>query len=394
MSCVSVLIPDADAWPGLLVAHCLKASGKVALHGLSGSKTTPLRYSNLFTSFQCLEEGQGRLLDCVDEIVTKRGIDVVLPISNLGIRTFSEHRYELVSAAKLVDLPEPRTFDIATNKAALSEFLKAHGIAQPRTVTVAGGAKPMPETLSALSFPVLAKPPLSSGGNGIRRFDDRKQLESFLVDRAGELWIVQEFIEGSDLCVSALCRDGHIIASTEQRTISQLDNPYAPAKGIQFNGDSSATDLVRALIRKLGWSGVACIDLRLDARRQTPLVLELNGRYWTSLLGALKAGVNFPLLACEASLGALESNRQARKVRYFRGSSSAVLSLVGGGRSGIRPSETNLRYLARDPIPFLSTAVARIARTAGKKYPAATDAPGSSSVRPELDQAKRSAAGR
>ena len=53
------------------------------------------------------------------------------------------------------------------------------------------------------------------------------------------------------------------------------------------------------LIRELGWSGVANIDMRFDTPHQTPLVLELNGRYWFSLQGSLIAGINFPLLACD-----------------------------------------------------------------------------------------------
>jgi hypothetical protein len=39
---VSVLIPDAEAGMSVLVAHCLKASGRVTLQGLSGQTSGPL----------------------------------------------------------------------------------------------------------------------------------------------------------------------------------------------------------------------------------------------------------------------------------------------------------------------------------------------------------------
>ena len=103
------------------------------------------------------------------------------------------------------------------------------------------------------------------------------------------------------------------------------------------------------LVHELGWSGVANIDMRYDARHKIPMVLELNGRYWFSLLGSLNAGVNFPLLACEMCLGEIKANRKPHGARYFARKESALLSLVGGGRLGIRPHETDLRYL--DPIP-------------------------------------------
>jgi predicted ATP-grasp superfamily ATP-dependent carboligase len=123
-------------------------------------------------------------------------------------------------------------------------------------------------------------------------------------------------------------------------------------------------NVAERLIRELGWSGVANIDMRLDAGHKIPLVLEINGRYWFTLLGALNAGINFPLLACEMCLGELRANRKPHKARYFSGKESALLSLVGGGRFRIKPHETNLRYL--DPLPTAirsATSAAASART-------------------------------
>jgi hypothetical protein len=113
----------------------------------------------------------------------------------------------------------------------------------------------------------------------------------------------------------------------------------------------------RRLVEKLAWSGVANIDIRLDGQRGTPLILEVNGRYWLSLFGSLKAGVNFPLLACEAVFGQLTSNREARKTRYFRGTANVVLSLFGAGRYRVRLGETDLGFLIRAPVFFTSVLI-------------------------------------
>jgi predicted ATP-grasp superfamily ATP-dependent carboligase len=206
------------------------------------------------------------------------------------------------------------------------------------------------DRLSVLEFPVLAKPPLSSGGIGIRRFESLDGLAAFLSEQPrDERWVVQTLIEGRDLGVSVLCREGRILAATVQHPIKASPKPFQPPIGIEFRDDSSAMDVAERLMRELGWSGVANIDMRFDARRKIPLVLELNGRYWYSLLGSLNAGVNFPLLACEMSLDELRANRKPHRARYFSGRDSALLSLVGGGRFRIRPHETNLRYF--DPLP-------------------------------------------
>jgi hypothetical protein len=103
--------------------------------------------------------------------------------------------------------------------------------------------------------------------------------------------------------------------------------------------------------------------MRFDERLNVPLALEVNGRYWGSLLASLNADVNFPLLACEASLGITRSNRKPQKTRYFYGSKRhLLLSLAGGGKHRIRPSETFLRYFVRDPVPFTLQLANKIAK--------------------------------
>ena len=146
-----------------------------------------------------------------------------------------------------------------------------------------------------------------------------------------------------------LCRDGQILAATVQHAIKASSKPFESPIGIEFRDDPPAMNVAKRLIHELGWSGVANIDMRYDARHKIPMVLELNGRYWFSLLGSLNAGVNFPLLACEMCLGEIKANRKPHKARYFSRKESALLSLLGGGRFGIRPHETDLRYL--DPLP-------------------------------------------
>jgi D-aspartate ligase len=350
---MSVLIADADPWIGLSVARCLVTSGQVVLHGFARNGASSVSHSNLFTSF---EENKGKFepklwLARISQIIAERGIDVVLPIMGDAIRTLSEHRHTLSWAAKLPQLPNVRAFDTATDKAMIAEFLVMHGLPHPPTVVVTTGISGY-EGLSALEFPVLAKPALSSGaGKGIGRLESLEGLAAFFSKQSsGERWIVQTFIEGHDVDVSVLCRDGEIVAATVQHAIKTSSKPYHWAIGIDLRIDPSALDVAERLMRKLGFSGVAHIDMRFDARRKTPLVLEVNARYWRTVLGSLNARVNFPLLACEMTLGALRANRTQQRARYFHGKGSMFLSLVGGGRLRIRPHETNLRYAAQDPL--------------------------------------------
>lgn len=368
MGRISVLIPDVDDWLSLPVAYCLKTSGKVTVHGLSRRRWRPLRLSKLFASLNYVDDDLDPWLHRIDEIVAKQGVGVVLPVSNSAIRALGEHRQTLSCADRFVPLPEPDVFDIATNKASLTDFLTAHGFRQPTTVKVTAGAS-RPEGLSVLSFPVLAKPPLSSGGNGIRNFETPKALDDFLAGEGhDEDWVVQEFVPGTDLGVNVLCRNGQIIASTVQHAMIPSSVPYRASTSLEFRTDASAMDVAARLIEKLGWSGIANIDMRRSPTSEVPFVFELNGRYWLTLLGSLKAGVNFPLLACETAMGRLQANRQARETRYFGEQGNALLSLLGGGRFRIRPSETDLDQLFRDPMFFIAIQVAKLVKIFRDKF--------------------------
>jgi len=349
MNRISVLIPDADAQ--LPVVRCLGASKRAVVHGFALHPAPFLEHSRFLTSFEQFKDvfDVKLWLNRIGEIVAERRIDVVLPISEFATRTLSEHRQGLTWAAKLPPLPNPHSFDIATNKAKLAEFLDSNSIPHPPTVVVTAGL-PARDRLSTLKFPVLAKVPFSSGGVGTRRFEGLESLTIFLAEQPNdERWIVQTLIEGHDLAVNVLAQDGQILAATVQHVIMPSPKPFGPAIGFEFRDYPAAMNVAQGLIRELGWSGVANIDMRFDARHQIPLVLELNGRYWLSLLGSLNAGVNFPLLACEMCLGELRANRKSHSARYFYGRDSVLLSLLGGGKLRIKPHETNLRYF--DPYP-------------------------------------------
>jgi predicted ATP-grasp superfamily ATP-dependent carboligase len=49
----------------------------------------------------------------------------------------------------------------------------------------------------------------------------------------------------------------------------------------------------RALLRRLGWTGVAMIEYRYDPTTESWRFLEINGRFWGSLPLAIDAGIPF-----------------------------------------------------------------------------------------------------
>ncbi|MBA2376065.1 MAG: ATP-grasp domain-containing protein [Actinomycetota bacterium] len=82
-------------------------------------------------------------------------------------------------------------------------------------------------------------------------------------------------------------------------------------------------------------------------------ILEVNARYWTSLLGSLMMGVNFPHLACFAALDVPFPAPNYSHSHYYE-LGTALRRHLGRHRSrGDRPhllNETALRYKLTDPL--------------------------------------------
>lgn len=72
-------------------------------------------------------------------------------------------------------------------------------------------------------------------------------------------------------------------------------NKFSPQLGYEFIEESNILKTISELMKSLNWSGVACVDIRFDNKEQIFKVIEINTRYWRSLMGSLAAGVNFPL---------------------------------------------------------------------------------------------------
>jgi D-aspartate ligase len=214
---------------------------------------------------------------------------------------------------------------------------------------VLAGGEPLPRTLPA--FPALLKPALGSGGGLITRFDDQEQFQRF-ADKGGlcsRRWILQSYILGRDIDCSVICRQGRILAYTIQRSSEWPATSFAPIGAVEFVEDNEVLSLAKELVAALEWTGIAHIDM-LRARGDGRLfVLEMNGRYWASMLGSFRAGVNFPELACLDAVGEAFPRPTPRRIRFVRGTLRTVW------REARQPAETTLFWRLSDPGPLLAS---------------------------------------
>jgi predicted ATP-grasp superfamily ATP-dependent carboligase len=87
-----------------------------------------------------------------------------------------------------------------------------------------------------------------------------------------------------------------------------------------------------ALLRAMGWRGVAMVEFKQNLSDGSLRLMEINGRFWGSLQLAIDAGVDFPALAVDVALGRkrapLKAYRVGARSRWLWGDTDAMLALL------------------------------------------------------------------
>lgn len=231
-------------------------------------------------------------LDEVIHIIQNQQIDIILPASEDGFKFVAKFRKKLSKFCKVIALPSNDALDTAFDKWKLYNFLKKHDIPTPETYLFK-----QIEQISQFNYPVLVKPIDGCGGKNIQKFDTLAP-ESFqvILNQPSEVYLVQEYIDGYDMGCSVLCQDGQVIAYTIQQQLG-LTEGFAPKiDKLKFVHDSAVIDIVKKTMNALKWSGVANLDLRYNSKTEQINIIEINPRFWQSLMGSLSVSVNFPYL--------------------------------------------------------------------------------------------------
>jgi predicted ATP-grasp superfamily ATP-dependent carboligase len=248
------------------------------------------------------------LVDQVEETCQDLEIDCVLPVDYPTSVLLSEHGYG-VRSARVAALPHHGLMRMLHSKWEFSRILRRLGLPQPRT-ELAVDASSLAAT--QLEFPIVTKPVDRWGGVGFQVHYSREQLEQRIVvgGLAAEYpLVVQEYVAGQDVGFAFLARHGQLIAHAAFEQ---------PARGVRRYFDAPRLrQYVATLVRETGYHGVGEIDTRYDPATDDYRLLEVNPRFWASIVYAARAGMNFPdlLLHLDALPGDVGFRGQMDPVR-------------------------------------------------------------------------------
>jgi predicted ATP-grasp superfamily ATP-dependent carboligase len=156
--------------------------------------------------------------------------------------------------------------------------------------------------------------------------------------------ILQEKITGPGIGVFLCVHRGATVALFSHRRLREKP----PTGGVSVLSESIETrsDLRQyseRLLRELGWSGVAMVEFKLDARDGVPKLMEINGRFWGSLQLAVDAGVDFPAILVATVTGdhpkSLPQYQVGIQSRWFWGDvDSLLITLFGSTQAAGSPT--------------------------------------------------------
>lgn len=243
-----------------------------------------------------LRQSDVSLLDYIDSYCATHRIDWIVP-ADLPATLLVARGRDRIKSAGTFPVSDPSVIESWHDKSKFAALLTELGLPTPRTRLISSESDPQ---LDTLTYPVMVKPPCGEGGNGVRKFDSRTDLDAMLPRlsrRFGWPLLVQDFVPGIDIDLSALADHGRITAWTIQKR-----HPGHPDL-LEFVHQPEVLRIGAELIRRCKYHGIVHFDLRLDERTGEPTFIEANPRFWSSLRHSTWMGVNFPALGIELAQG-------------------------------------------------------------------------------------------
>ncbi len=297
-----VLVLDGSQRKSLAAVRSLAATGHDVF--VADSRRLSLAGSSRFSSRTVrLPPPEGpNYLESLASLTERDSIDVVLPTDDQSMGALAGRR--VIGRAALLT-PSKEGFAMARDKRATVELAVRVGIDVPRTESPTSEVAAR-TIIGSFPLPAVIKPREGSGARGIVYAEDRDALRAgyAAVHARYPNPLVQEWVRPATgkTHVAMLTLDGRVLACFAQRVIREWPVRGGVGTLWQSMKDDAAIEATRELLQAARFTGVTLTEyLYADARG--PVLMEVNPRFWNTLVLAIACGIDFPSLAVAAALG-------------------------------------------------------------------------------------------
>lgn len=302
-----VVVLGIDTPIGLTVVRDLGSAG-VRVIGIARSDDSVGMASRYLERGLLRAQGEAALVAQLVELAASLGPACLMAISESDITLLNRNRAAL-GAYRLLFADTPQ-MDAVLNKDLTYAAASKVGIRVPRTeqaatlaeVEALGGELRYPVVLKWANPHEVGKRVRAAGLQMEKTHYCHSAAELLAYLRpfaaAGVFPLIQEYCAGYGLGQFVLMKDGQPYYTFQHRRVHE----WPPEGG--FSSQCESVDagehaglMARsvALLRELGWEGVAMVEYRYDPATGEAALMEINGRFWGSLPLAYHAGARFPL---------------------------------------------------------------------------------------------------
>jgi predicted ATP-grasp superfamily ATP-dependent carboligase len=185
----------------------------------------------------------------------------------------------------------------------------------------------------------------------------RAVIESYDAD-----FVIQEAIDGGEEYIESyhayLRPGGEVMGEFTGRKIRTAPRLYGFSTYVEITDDDEVHRLGRAILERIGFSGVAKIDFKRDPRTRRLYLLEINPRFNLWHHAGAAAGVSIPALVyrdCIEPGSARAVGRARAGVRWVNAHADwqAFEGSYARWLAEMLRADVNESFMLRDPLPAL-----------------------------------------
>ena len=247
------------------------------------------------------EKYRQALLDIIEE----QRIDILIPVRDAAINVVVKERDSFSQIVKLL-LPEYEDWLNGASKIRTMKLAAENNFAIPKTYFKEEHSYEY--LASELGIPFLIKLEFSSGTRGVFSIENEKRFNELIgqFSKQGIGYYYQEKIPlgGRSLSPSYIYNYDHELIAwfLYEQLRTYPVNGGTTSFGMSIYDEKILLD-GKALLDKMNWIGPAGIDILQDPRDGVYKILEINPRFWTPLLLAIRSGVDFPHIMLDIITG-------------------------------------------------------------------------------------------
>jgi carbamoyl-phosphate synthase large subunit len=229
----------------------------------------------------------------LQEIVRKHEVGLLVPLTDLDLRSLARHREEFGAVGCTVMVGSESAVNLCRDKAQTNALIGQAGLTTIKTL-------PLGEFVQEPFYPCFVKPISGSAGVGAAVIRNDKELRAH-VATFGDLLIVQEYVPGQEYTLDVYrTRNGEIRCVVPRQRL--LVRSGEVEKGITVKDEQLISAAVKLGSKLEGLWGVFCCQCRRSGSGPARF-FEVNPRFGGGAPLSIAAGADLPLYLLQEVLG-------------------------------------------------------------------------------------------